>query len=158
MKQNGTKLIIGIAEVLYFGFFCVEPQFFPNIQPPESCEIPFTTITCWYTGMILFIMLPLRIFLQSRRKIEPEKVNWYFGIITVIHMFLALGWFIFALYQLKNASSTCWHPFFWQNLNYFLILIITLAPALTLALAIVMFVCCLPCICDALVETLRDDT
>ena len=62
----------GLVEVLYFGFFCFEPWIWPDIQPPETCKIPFTYITMAYVGMILVIMIPSRLSLQARRRANPE--------------------------------------------------------------------------------------
>lgn len=96
--------------------------------------------------MILFIMIPIRIWLHLKKAANPDSVSLKYGIITVIHMILCLGWLIFAMCELKDSSKTCWDPFTWQYLNYYVILILVLGPALTLSLGIVLLICCLPCI------------
>lgn len=136
----------GIVEVLYFGFFCFEPKILPNIQPPDTCEMRFTQMTAIYAAFILVIMLPLRFALSRCKNFDANRVSKYTAIILIIHMVICLGWFIYALYELKNSDSTCWDPFTWQYLNYYLILLITLGPAMTLGLGIVLFLVCLPCI------------
>ena len=156
MEQNQNKLYLGIIEVIYFGFFCFEPRIWPNIQPPETCDIPFTIITAVYAGMILFIMIPLRIFLNSKKEASPERNNWIYAIITVLHMALCLGWLIYALCELKGSDASCWNPFTWQYMNYYILLIITLGPAMTLGLGLVLLICCLPCICGQIIEIVRD--
>ena len=72
-------------------------------------------------------------------------------------MFLCLGWLIFALSELKDSDKSCWEPFTWQYLNYYVILILVLGPALTLALGIVLLICCLPCILKELIKILKDE-
>jgi hypothetical protein len=96
--------------------------------------------------MILVVMIPLRLYIKSKKAADPDTVSLHFGIVTVIHMFLCLAWLIFALAELKDSSKTCWEPFTWQYLNYYVILILVLGPALTLGLGIVLLICCLPCI------------
>ena len=144
--------------MLYFGFFCFEPQFVSaDSLPPSTCSIPFTAITATYTCMILFVMIPLRLFINKKKAADPDLVSLQFGIITVIHMFLCLGWLIFALSELKDSDKSCWEPFTWQYLNYYVILILVLGPALTLALGIVLLICCLPCILKELIKILKDE-
>jgi len=94
---------------------------------------------------------------MSKKAANPDLVSLQFGIITVIHMFLCLGWLIFALCELKDSDKSCWDPFTWQYLNYYIILILVLGPALTLALGIVLLICCLPCIIGQLIEMFKDD-
>ena len=67
MEQNGTKLMIGAIEIAYFGFFCFEPKIWPDKAPVATCDMPFTEITAVYTMMILCVMVPLRVWLQSRK-------------------------------------------------------------------------------------------
>jgi len=90
--------------VVYFGFFCFEPKIWPDIQPPATCDIPFTAITATYVAMILVVMIPLRLFIKSKKSADPNTVSLQYGIITVIHMFLCLAWLIFALVELKDSS------------------------------------------------------
>jgi hypothetical protein len=59
--------------------------------------------------------------------------------------------------ELKNSDSSCWDPFTWQYLNYYLILLIVLGPAMTLALAVTLILLCLPCIAKQLFVALRDE-
>lgn len=108
--------------------------------------------------MILFIMIPLRIFLNSKKDASPERNNWIYAIITVLHMALCLGWLIYALCELKGSDASCWNPFTWQYMNYYILLIITLGPAMTLGLGLVLLICCLPCICGQIIEIVRDGT
>lgn len=146
MEQNNQKLSWGCLEVLYFGFFCFEPKILPNIQPPETCEVPFTQITAIYALLILVIMIPLRLVFTRQKNNDAGTVSRFYAVIVVLHMFLCLGWFIYALIELKNSDASCWDPFTWQYLNYYLILLITLGPAMTLGLGIVLAILCLPCI------------
>lgn len=151
-------MYIGIAEVLYFGFFCFEPKILPNAQlPPPTCDIPFTATTATYTCMILFVMIPLRIYISKKRTENPDLLAIKFAVIQVIHMILCLSWLIFALCELKDSSKTCWEPFTWQYLNYYLILILVLGPALTVGLGIALFIICLPCIFKQLITIFRDE-
>lgn len=71
-------------------------------------------------------------------------------------MFLCLGWLIYALVQLQKSDPSCWEPFTWQYLNYYLMLLIALTPALTLGLGIVLVICCLPCILQQVITIMRD--
>lgn len=103
-------------------------------------------------------MIPLRLYLNTKKAADPDFVSLRYGVITVFHMFLCLSWLILALCELKDSSKTCWEPFTWQYLNYYVILILTLGPALTLGLGIVLLICCLPCICGQLIELFRDET
>lgn len=96
--------------------------------------------------MLLVIMIPLRVTLSRRRYHEPSHVNRFDMTVVIIHMILCLGWMMYALYNLSNSDRSCWDPFTWQYLNYFLILLITLGPAITLALAIALVIVSLPCI------------
>lgn len=68
-----------------------------------------------------------------------------------------LGWLIYALTQLKESSPTCWDPFTWQYLNYYILLILTLGPAMTLGLAIMLVIMCLPCIGGQIYQSLRSE-
>ena len=75
MEQNKTKLVYGVVEVAYFGFFCFEPSLWPDRVPPkETCSIPFTQITAVYVGIILALIMPLRIMLNRDWDRQPSKV------------------------------------------------------------------------------------
>ena len=104
---------MGIVEVIYFGFFCFEPSIWPDATPPDTCHVPFTFITAWYVLMILCISMPLRILLNCKSHETPEKVSFWYALITVSHMFLCLSWLIFALVELKGSDKSCWEPFTW---------------------------------------------
>ena len=71
-------------------------------------------------------------------------------------MILCLSWLILALSELKDSDKSCWEPFTFQYLNYYIILILVLGPALTLGLGIVLLICCLPCVISQLIEICRD--
>jgi len=96
--------------------------------------------------MILAVIMPIRITLNCRKARSSSHVNNFYNCIVAIHMVLCLGWVTYALFELKNSDRSCWHPFTWQYLNYYLILVITLGPAVTLALAIVLVIVCMPCL------------
>jgi hypothetical protein len=149
--------MIGIVELLYFGFFCFEPKIWPQNQPPSTCEIPFTAITAAYVAMIAIVMLPLRILLNRNKCSDPDRVSWQYASLTVLHMLLCLGWLIFALIELKYSSKDCWDPFTWQYLNYYVILLLTLGPAMTLGLGALLLICCLPCILQQVIAIFRDE-
>jgi hypothetical protein len=72
-------------------------------------------------------------------------------------MLLCLGWLIFALIELKYSSKDCWDPFTWQYLNYYVILLLTLGPAMTLGLGVLLVICCLPCILQQVIAIFRDE-
>lgn len=132
--------------MIYFGFFCFEPKILPNIQPPDTCAMPFTMITAVYVAMILCIVMPMRIVLSKRESYPQTHVNKFYAAIVGIHMVLCLSWLILAIAELNNSSQTCWDKITWQYVNYYAILLITLGPAVTLALGMSLFVLCLPCI------------
>ena len=139
--------MIGAIEIAYFGFFCFEPKIWPDKAPVATCNMPFTEITEVYTLMILCIMVPLRVWLQSRKDQDPERNTLIFGLMTLLHMVICLSWLIYALVSLKDTSDTCWDPFTWQYLNYYLLLLITLGPACTIGFGLLLLILCLPCIC-----------
>jgi hypothetical protein len=72
-------------------------------------------------------------------------------------MLLCLGWMTYALVELRVADDTCWDPFTVQYLNYYIILLITLGPAMTLGLGLVLFILCLPCIAKQLCNGMMDE-
>ena len=120
MEQNRNKLYIGIAEVIYFGFFCFEPKIWPGSVPDkQTCSLPFTAITATYVAMILCVMIPIRVWFNKKQSDNPDRVGWQWAIITVVHMLLCLGWLLYALSELKDTNKTCWEPFTWQYLNYY---------------------------------------
>ena len=157
ISQNKQKMNLGLVEILYFGFFCFEPTIWPDKQPPATCQLPFTTLSILYTSMILVCMLPLRVYLNSKASQSPREVNKTYGIITFVHMLLCLGWIIYALVELTYSEPSCWSPFTWQYLNYYLILLIVLGPAMTLALALSLLILCLPCVAKQLISLWRDE-
>ena len=77
MEQNQTKLYLGIAEVIYFGFFCFEPRIWPDKVPDKAtCSLPFTAVTATYVSMILFVMIPIRVWFSKKRAANPDSVNF----------------------------------------------------------------------------------
>jgi hypothetical protein len=101
-------------------------------------------------------MIPIRVWFNKKKAANPDQVSLYWGIITVIHMALCLSWLILALSELKDSEKACWEPFTFQYLNYYIIMILVLGPALTLGLGIVLLICCLPCVIGQLIEICRD--
>ena len=106
--------------------------------------MPFTKITFVYVSLILFIMMPLRVYLNRSGDKEPNYVNRFYAIIVFVHMLLCLSWIIYACVEL-------------QYINYYALLLITMGPACTLGLAVILFTLCLPCLLSSLCKTMRDE-
>lgn len=62
----------------------------------DSCRMPFTQITAVYVGLLLLVMVPLRVTLNCFKNHSPNKVNKIYAGVVVIHMFVCLGWLIYA--------------------------------------------------------------
>jgi hypothetical protein len=147
LQQNREKLNIGIVEILYFGFFIFEPSLFPNsMKKLDQCSMPFTQITAVYVCLLLLIMVPLRVTLNCFKHRSPTFVNKFYAGVVVTHMFLCLGWLIYACVMLKYSSEYCWNDLTWQYLNYYALLLVTMGPACTLGLGLALFILCSPCI------------
>lgn len=54
--------------------------------------------------MILVVIMPLRIWLNKHNDRDSNRVSLEYAVLTVLHMFLCLGWLIFALVELKDSS------------------------------------------------------
>lgn len=77
--------------------------------------------------------------------------------ITTLHMFLSLGFLLFSLTMLSRAENECWKPFTWLYLNYYLLILIVIGPAMTLGVILVVVVLCSPCIIHRLIKSCRDE-
>ena len=72
-------------------------------------------------------------------------------------MCICLSWLCYALSMLSDSSNECWSPFTFQYLNYYLMLLITLGPACTLGLGLILFIVCLPCVVKELCKIFQDE-
>lgn len=119
--------------------------------------MPFTMITAVYVAMLACIVLPMRFVLSKRQHYPQAHVNKFYAVIVGIHMVLCLSWLILAMIELQYSDQTCWDKITWQYVNYYAILLITLGPAVTLALGLSLFILCMPCIIQQLCELLRNE-
>ena len=117
--------------------------------------MPFTAITAFYVG-ILCVVIPLRCVLNGRRHRSVSHVNRLYAAIVAIHMILCLCWIIYAIDMLKYSTDACWDRVTWQYINYYAVLLLTMGPACTLALATALCILCLPCLLQSLYKTMRD--
>lgn len=107
---------------------------------------------------ILGIMIPLRLFMQTRRAdANPQFITRFFGAITSIHMVLCLSFLLYSLVRLSKADDSCWKPFTWLYLNYYLLILIAIGPAMTLGVIIIVLVVCAPCLVHMLLKNCRDE-
>jgi hypothetical protein len=85
-----------------------------------------------------------------------SHVNRLYAAIVAIHMILCLCWIIYAIDMLKYSTDACWDRVTWQYINYYAVLLLTMGPACTLALATALCILCLPCLLQSLYKTMRD--
>ena len=76
--------------------------------------------------------------------------------ITVLHMCFSLGWSLMAFWNLKNSSIECWQPMSYDAINYLMIAVILIQPAIYLALCLLMFIVCLPCIIHQVIQVVSN--
>jgi hypothetical protein len=115
-------------------------------------------VTLIYVVGVLGIMIPLRLFMHTRRAdANPQFITRLFGALTSIHMFLCLSFLLYSLIELSKAEDTCWKPFTWLYLNYYLLILIVIGPAMTLGVILIVVVVCMPCILHMLIKSCKDE-
>lgn len=96
--------------------------------------------------------------MQTRKSdANPQYITKLFGAITTIHMVLSLAFLLYSLVMLSRAENECWKPFTWLYLNYYLLILIVIGPAMTLGVILIVIVVCSPCIIHMLVKSCRDE-
>ena len=103
-------------------------------------------MTVTYTAMILLIMVPLRIKIITMKYDDPNRVSKFYASVVFLRMVLCLGWMLFAFGELKNSSSNCGTYFTFLEFNWYLLLLITMEPAFTLGLPLLVLILCFPCV------------
>jgi hypothetical protein len=92
-------------------------------------------------------MIPLRSYMNTRKPdAEPAFIHKLFSAITALHMLLCLGFLSYSLVELTHAEDDCWKPFTWLYLNYYLLILIVIGPAMTLGIIIGIVIICSPCV------------
>jgi len=144
---------------VYFTFSLFIPQIWPDQNPnPGICHLNFNRVTLCYIIGLLAVMIPLRTFMQTRKSdANPQFITKLFGAITTIHMVLSLAFLLYSLIMLSRAENECWKPFTWLYLNYYLLILIVIGPAMTLGVILIVIVVCSPCIIHMLVKSCRDE-
>ena len=71
-------------------------------------------------------------------------------------MCFSLGWSLMAFWNLKNSSIECWQPMSYDAINYLMIAVILIQPAIYLALCLLMFIVCLPCIIHQVIQVVSN--
>lgn len=151
-----------MVELAYFTFSLFIPQIWPDQNPntvnPGKCSLEFNQVTLCYMIGLLGIMIPLRSFMQTRRSdANPQFITKLFGVLTTVHMVLSLGFLLYSLTMLSRAENDCWKPFTWLYLNYYLLILIVIGPAMTLGVILIVMLVCSPCIIHMLVKSCRDE-
>ena len=72
-------------------------------------------------------------------------------------MVLCLSFLLYSLVMLSKAEDTCWKPFTLLYLNYYLLILIVIGPAMTLGVIIIVIVVCAPCLVHMLLKNCRDE-
>ena len=102
--------------------------------------------------------MPLRLYMQTRRAdSNPQFITRLFGALTSIHMMLCLAFLLYSLVMLSRAEDTCWKPFTWLYLNYYLLILIAIGPAMTLGVILIVIIVCLPCLLHMLIKNCKDE-
>lgn len=145
--------------MFYFTFSLFIPSIWPDQNPnPGVCQLDFNQVTLIYIIGILAVMIPLRAFMQTRRgDANPQFITKLFGGITTLHMILSLGFLLYSLTMLSRAENECWKPFTWLYLNYYLLILIVIGPAMTLGVILIVIVVCSPCILHMLIKSCKDE-
>lgn len=111
-----------------------------------------------YIVAVLGVMIPLRYYMNTRRPdSDPAYVHKLFSAITAIHMILCLGYLTFSLIELTGAEDDCWRPFTWLYLNYYLLILIVIGPAMTLGIILGILVLCSPCVAWISIKKCRNE-